>query len=62
VSGQVLDNRTLGAVNVVTISVGEEISRIVLSHEEAAELAPGDRVSVSVKAFNPDVRKMKITE
>jgi molybdate transport system ATP-binding protein len=62
VMGQVLDNRTQGAVNVVTIAVGEEISRIALSHEEAAGLVPGDRVSVSVKAFNPDVRKVKINE
>jgi molybdate transport system ATP-binding protein len=58
VTGQVLDNRKQGAINVVTIAVGEEISRIALSHEEAAGLAPGDRVSVSVKAFNPDLRKL----
>jgi molybdate transport system ATP-binding protein len=58
VTGQVLDIQKQGAINIVTIAVGEEISRIALSHEEAAGLAPGDRVSVSVKAFNPDVRKM----
>ncbi|HUI92728.1 MAG TPA: ATP-binding cassette domain-containing protein [Chitinivibrionales bacterium] len=58
VSGQVLDNRKHGAINVVTIAVGEEISRIALSPDEAEGLAVGDLVSVSVKAFNPDVRKI----
>jgi molybdate transport system ATP-binding protein len=59
-TGQVLDRQKQGAISVITIAVGEEISRIALSHEEAAGLSVGDMVSVSVKAFNPDVRKLKL--
>jgi molybdate transport system ATP-binding protein len=60
VTGLVLAKSEHGVVSIVTVAVGEELSKLALSHQEAAELEIGDRVSVSVKAFNPDVRKLRI--
>ena len=60
VTGHVLAKSKQGVVSIVTVAVGEELSKLALSHQEAARLEIGDRVSVSVKAFNPDVRKLRI--
>jgi|WetSurMetagenome_2_1015567.scaffolds.fasta_scaffold00061_46 molybdate transport system ATP-binding protein len=59
VTARVLDVRANGVVSVVTIAVGEEISRIALPADQAAGLAPGELAAVFVKSFNPVVRKME---
>lgn len=59
ITGQVIDKFDQGVITVVTVAVGAEVSRIALSKGEAAELMPGDRVTVSAKAFNPTVGKLE---
>lgn len=50
---QVLALRREEVVHIVTLLIGQEIVEVIASDDEAAQLKPGDTVSVSTKAFNP---------
>ncbi len=58
ITGQLLVITDQGVMTILTIAVGAEVSRVAVLRADAAGLAIGDRVSISVKAFNPDVRKL----
>jgi molybdate transport system ATP-binding protein len=56
--GQVLAVRREDVVHIVSLLVGQEIIEVIASDDEAAQLRPGDAVSVSSKAFNPMLFKV----
>jgi hypothetical protein len=60
ITGQVLAKLEQGVVCIVTVAVGAEVSRVAVLREEAEALAVGDRVSISAKSFNPDIKKLRI--
>lgn len=49
----VLDIQRDNFLYVVTVQVGQHLSRIIATDQEARGLRPGDRVMVAAKAFNP---------
>jgi molybdate transport system ATP-binding protein len=60
ITGQVLAKIEQGVVCIVTVAVGADVSRVAVLRKEAESLAVGDRVSISVKSFTPDIRKLRI--
>jgi molybdate transport system ATP-binding protein len=61
ITGQVLSKLDQGVVCIVTVAVGADVSRIVVLRNEAEALAVGDRVCISAKSFNPEIRKLRGT-
>ena len=57
--GKVLDLVKIDVVYMAVISIDKNIVEIVLSEMEAKELAVGDRVKISTKAFAPIVSKIR---
>lgn len=57
--GEILDLKKEDIVYVVTISIGNNIVRIVAENAEAELLNVGDKVMVASKAFNPLIRKIE---
>ena len=49
----ILDIRQDNFLYVVTVQVGQHLSRVIATDQEVAGLRPGDRVMVAAKAFNP---------
>ncbi len=60
ITGQVLAKTDQGVVSIVTVAVGAEVSRVAVIRKDAESLSIGDRVSLSVKAFNPQVKKLNV--
>ena len=58
-AGEILKLRTMDILQVATIAVGTEIVEVTLTNDEAARLAPGDKVLVASKAFNPVIQKIE---
>ena len=56
--GEVLRVEPQEVLSVLTILIGNELARVVVSREEAEALSIGDQVLVASKAFNPVVRKI----
>lgn len=56
---EVLEIASAGPAAVATLLHGQDLLRVVLSNEEAAALAVGDRVSAGAKAFSPMVWKLE---
>lgn len=56
---EVLDIAPAGPAAVATLLHGQDLLRVVLSTEEAAGLAVGDRVAAGAKAFSPMVWKLE---
>jgi len=52
-TGQIIEIQKDGVLNIVTLSIGNQLSRVVATDEEIAGLAVGSRVVVAAKAFNP---------
>jgi molybdate transport system ATP-binding protein len=57
VQAQVLDIRREEVIYVLSLLVGKDIVDVIASADEAAELKPGDLVSISAKAFSPLIFK-----
>ena len=56
--GEVLAIEQVDTLYIATIVTGEQISEVVLTAQDVAQIAPGDTVLVGSKAFNPVVRKL----
>jgi molybdate transport system ATP-binding protein len=56
--GEVVAMEPADVVVLVSVLVGSDVVRVVATREEAAAFAPGDRVVVASKAFNPLIRKV----
>jgi len=59
-TGTVLSKSDQGVLCILTVAVGAEVSSIAVLRDEAQNLSPGDRVGISAKSFNPDVKKLEI--
>lgn len=57
-TGEILAIEPMDVMASLTVLVGNQIVRVVATHEEAAELKPGSRVMLVSKAFNPMVLKL----
>lgn len=61
ITGQVLAKQEQGAVCIVTVAVGADVSRIVVLRDEARAFNVGDMVGISAKSFNPEIRKLNVS-
>ncbi len=57
-TGEILKIQFEETISVLSILVNTQLVKVVVSHEEAASLQPGDQVLVVSKAFNPLVYKL----
>ena len=55
--GQVLDITKDSVLNILTLQIGENITKVVATDEEVSALRVGDKVMVASKAFNPLILK-----
>lgn len=51
--GEILEKQKSDVVYILTVSIGNNLVKVIATEEEAAQLQPGDRVIVASKAFNP---------
>lgn len=56
---KILDLKKSDIINIAVISIGNQISEIVITNKEAKNLKVGDSVIVSTKAFHPNIKKIK---
>ena len=54
--GELLEIVKIDVIYVAIISIGQQLVEVVVSEEEAKGLAVGAKVSVSTKAFSPNIR------
>ncbi|MDE2027990.1 MAG: ATP-binding cassette domain-containing protein [Candidatus Omnitrophica bacterium] len=52
-TGEVLDICKEGVVNILTLGIGHQITKVVAGDEEISDLKVGSMVIVAAKAFNP---------
>jgi len=52
-TGQILEIHQDGVLNILTLSIGNNVTKVVATDEEMADLKVGSQVVVSSKAFNP---------
>jgi molybdate transport system ATP-binding protein len=52
-TGEILAVHREGVVNIVTLSIGNNITKVVATDEEVSGLTVGSKVIVAAKAFNP---------
>ena len=58
-TGEVLQLEKEEIVSVLSILIHTQVVKVVISHEEASRLSPGNRVLVISKAFNPLIYKLE---
>jgi len=56
--GEVLDITKVDVVYIAIISIGQQITKVVISKNEAQHIKVGDKVSLSTKAFTPIIQKI----
>jgi molybdate transport system ATP-binding protein len=59
ITAHVIAKEEQGVICIITVAVGADISRVVVSPEEAEALNVGDMIGISAKSFNPEVKKLK---
>ncbi len=52
-TGEIIEINKDGVLNILTLSIGQNITKVVASDEEIAGLTIGSQVIVAAKAFNP---------
>ena len=52
-TGQIIEIQKDGVINILTISIGNHLTRVIATDEEIAGLNIGSKVIVAAKAFNP---------
>lgn len=55
--GQVLEIYKEGVVNILTIQIGNNLTKVVATDEEIRDIKVGDKIIVAAKAFNPLILK-----
>lgn len=58
--GEIVEINKGAVVNILTILIGQQLTKVVATDEEIAELKVGDKVVVASKAFNPMILKCDI--
>ncbi len=56
-TGEIIEIQKDGVLNILTLSIGNNITKVVASDEEMSGLTIGSRVIVAAKAFNPIILK-----
>lgn len=57
-AGSIIDLEPEDLVHIVTVQIGHNLTKVIATREEASQLRVGDRVLVSLKAFNPILVKV----
>jgi molybdate transport system ATP-binding protein len=57
--GEIIDIKKNDVINIAVISIGNQITEIVITKKETKNLKIGDKIIVSTKAFHPNVGKIK---
>lgn len=57
--GKVVQIEPSDVVTIVTLVVGNQVTRVVADPSEASQLSVGDQVAVASKAFNPVLKKLE---
>jgi molybdate transport system ATP-binding protein len=57
-TGEVLEIQKDGVLNILTLSIGNTVTKVVASEEEIAGLTIGSKVIIASKAFNPLILKV----
>ena len=52
-TGEIVEIHRDGVINILTLSIGNHVTKVVASDEEIVGLAIGSKVIVAAKAFNP---------
>jgi molybdate transport system ATP-binding protein len=58
-TGEIIDIQKDGILNIVILSIGNNVCKVVASDEEIAGLVVGSKVIVAAKAFNPLILSQK---
>ena len=56
-TGQIIEIQKDGVLNILTLSIGNHVTKVVASDEEIAGITIGSKVIVAAKAFNPLILK-----
>ena len=56
--GEIIDLKKKDILNLAIVSIGNQISEIIITNKEATELKIGDKVIVFTKAFQPSIKKL----
>ncbi len=56
--GEILDIKSADIIKIATVAISTQIVEIVISQKEALNLAIGDKVTLSTKAFSPTISKV----
>jgi len=56
--GEVINIDRQDFIFIITILIGNELVKVVANESEGEDLAPGDKVLVASKAFNPIIKKI----
>jgi len=56
-TGQIIEIHKDGVLNILTLTIGNHVAKVVASDEEIAGLSVGSKVIVAAKAFNPLILK-----
>jgi molybdate transport system ATP-binding protein len=57
--GKILDIIKVDIINIAIVSIGNQISEVVISQKEAEKFKKGDKVVISTKAFHPNIDLIK---
>jgi len=57
-TGEIIEIQKDGILNILTISIGNQVTKVVASDEEILGLTVGSKVIVAAKAFNPLILKV----
>ena len=56
-TGEIIEIKKDSLVNILTIQIGNHLTKVVATDEEIQNLQAGDRIMVAAKAFNPIILK-----
>ena len=57
-SGELLDIKKVDIIYIAVIAIGQQIVEVVINEDEVQNLKVGDLVTLSTKAFSPQIRKI----
>jgi len=57
--GEIIDMKRSDVINIAVVSIGNQISEIVITDKEFKALKIGDKIIISAKAFYPNIKKLK---
>jgi len=60
-TGEILEIQKEGVLNILTLNIGNHITKVIASDEELVDLSVGSKIIVAAKAFNPIILKVKTT-